>query len=61
MLEVEEMDLIEVEEEELAIVHVVDTNMTEARQWAKDYMARTKAKPHRGEDENTTMMYVFGK
>ena len=53
LLQVDEMDLIEVEEEELAIVPVVDTNMTEARQRAKDYMTRTKAIPHRGEDENT--------
>ena len=53
LLEVEEMDLIEVEEEELAIVPVVDTNMTEARQRANDYMARTKAKPHRGGNEDT--------
>ena len=51
LLEVEEMDLIE--EEELAIVPVLDTSLAEARQRAKDYMTRTKAKPHRGEDENT--------
>ena len=53
LLEVEEMDLIEVEEEELAIVPVVDTNMTEARQRTKDYMTRTKAKPPRGGTEDT--------
>lgn len=53
VLEVDEMDLIEVEEEELAIVPVVDTNMTEARQRAKVYMNDTKAIPLRGEDEQT--------
>jgi hypothetical protein len=53
LLEVEEMDLIALEEEELAIVPVLDTTLAEARQRAKDYMARTKAKPHRGEDEDT--------
>ena len=51
VLEVDEMDLIEVEEEELAIVPVVDTSMTEARQRAKVYMKHTGAKPRRGEDE----------
>ena len=54
LLEVEEMDLIEVEEEELAIVPVVDTNMTEARQRAKDYMTRTKAIQKRNPIEGET-------
>ena len=53
VLEVDEMDLIEVEEEELAIVPVVDTSMAEARQRAKAYMDRTDAKPRRGEDAQT--------
>ena len=53
LLEVEEMDLIALEEEENAIVPVYDTSLVEAQQRAKDYMTRTKAKPHRGEDENT--------
>ena len=53
LLEGEEMDLIALEEEELAIVPVLDTSLVEAQQRAKDYMTRTKAKPHRGEDENT--------
>jgi hypothetical protein len=53
LLEVEEMDLIALEEEELTIVPVLDTTLVEARQRAKDYMTRTKAKPHRGEDEDT--------
>ena len=50
---VEEMDLIALEEEENAIVPVHDTTLVEAQQRAKDYMTRTKAKPRRGEDEDT--------
>ena len=50
---VEEMDLIALEEDENAIVPVHDTTLVEARQRAKDYMTRTKAKPYRGEDEDT--------
>ena len=50
-LEMEEMDLIALEEEELAIVPVLDTSLAEARQRAKAYMIRTGAKPWPGEDE----------
>ena len=53
LFEVEEMNLIALEEEELAIVPVLDTSLADARQRAKDYMTRTKAKPLRGENEDT--------
>ena len=53
LLNEEGMDLIALEEEENAIVPVHDTGLADAQQRAKEYMTRTKAKPCRGEDENT--------